>query len=186
VLTVGTRYDLPPQRALGAFMLGLVRSRRGDIRSGAQEAERHFEVTRSQGFLAVFPAMTLAEAIARSGRADDALSLLNRTLEALPAPETGIFVSELWRQRGELMIAGDRSNPKVAEHDLRTALRIATAQRAVIYRLRAAVALARLLAASGRVDEALAELIANADATGLDPGLEELSALRSLSAEIVR
>src|SRR5204863_8825150 len=56
VLSVGTRYDLPPQRALGAFMLGLVRSCSGDARSGAQEAERQFEITRSQGFLGVFPA----------------------------------------------------------------------------------------------------------------------------------
>src|SRR5258706_79330 len=83
-------------------------------------------------------------ALGRSGRADDAVDLLNRTLEALPAPQTGIFVSELWRQRGELMLAGDRANPKAAEHDLRTALRIATAQRAVVFRLRAAIALARL------------------------------------------
>ena len=186
LLAVATRYDLTPQRALGAFMLGLAGSRHGDIQSGAQEAERHFEVTRSQGFLGVFPAMALAEALARSGRVDDALMLLNRTLEALPAPETGIFVSELWRQRGELMVAGDCPNPKAAEHDLRTALRIATAQGAVTYRLRAVIALARLLAASGRVEEAQAQLTANADATGLDPGLEELRALRSLCAEIVR
>ena len=55
-----------------------------------------------------------------------------------------MFMSELWRLRGEL---AERDDPGLAEQSLRTALRIAAAQQAGLLQARAGVSLARFLAA---------------------------------------
>lgn len=185
LLAIGTRFELTAQRALGAFMLGLFDNRHGDAKAGADEAERQFEATRSQGFLSVFPVMTLAEALARVGRRDEALSLLSRTLQGLPAQQTGIYVSELWRQCGELRAAADGALSEAAEHDLRVAIRIATTQAANVYRLRAVIALTRLLVSNHRFAQVRA-LLTETDISGFDPELEGLSELASLSADMDR
>ena len=186
LLAIGTRYDFVAQRALGEFMLGLFDSCHGDARVGAARAQRHFEVTCSQGFLGLFPTMALAEALARAGHRDTARDLLNRTLEGPQAHETGIYMSELWRQRGALTAAADGPDSKAAERDLRTALRIATAQRADVYRLRAGAALARLLVAAHRSGEARTVLAHLAKLTGPDPDLDEVQAVHDLCADSLR
>lgn len=162
-------------------MLGLYDNGHGNVQAAADRAEAHFEVTSTQGFLSVFPAMTLAEALARAGRRDAALILLNRTVARLSEPQAGLFVSELWRQRGELGAGADGPGSKAVENDLRTAVRIATTQGGAVYRLRAVRALARLLAAGGRLGEARS-LLAQTDAAEADPELEEVVALRALAA----
>jgi hypothetical protein len=62
-----------------------------------------------------------------------------------------MFMSELWRLRGELV---EREDAALAEHCLRTALRIATVQHAGLLQARAGVSLARFLAARRRRGEA--------------------------------
>ena len=180
---VGASYDLVANRALGAFMLGLVRSRLGAPAAAAREVEAQYDGTRSQGFLSVFPTISLAEVLIRAGRGMDALELLNQTLAGLPSGE-GVFVAELWRQRGELLAADAATRP-ASEIDLRTALRIATTQGATLHRLRAANSLAQLLDESGRREAAQA-LLAEQDAPVEDdvraPEWTALAQLRSAEA----
>jgi hypothetical protein len=93
----------------------------------------------------------MVEALMRGGRAAEALALVARLLGATATPEVGMFMSELWRLRGEL---AERDDPALADQSLRTALRIATAQQAGLLQVRAGVSLARFLAARHRRDEA--------------------------------
>jgi hypothetical protein len=163
-------------------MLGLLRSRRGEPAAGTRDVEAHYDGARSQGFLSVFPTISLAEALVRAGRGDEALELLNHTIAGLPSGE-GVFVAELWRQRGELLLAAAATR-SAGESDLRTALRIATRQRATLHRLRAANSLARLLDESGRREAAQVLLVEQGTPAEGDAGAPEWTALAELRSAI--
>jgi hypothetical protein len=77
-----------------------------------------------------------------------------KLLDELSTPEAGVFVPELWRIRGELVLRSSAGNSAEAERYFETAVRIAENQGATVYRLRAAILLARLLGEGGRRHEA--------------------------------
>jgi class 3 adenylate cyclase/ABC-type lipoprotein export system ATPase subunit len=151
LVQVSTKYEFAIPRAVGNFLLGATRASEGDHSAALLQMEPVFEVTLGYGFLAMLPAVMMAEALVSVGRDKDALALVTRMLDELPTPEIGIFVSELWRLRGELVLRhlGNDARPEV-ERYLATALRIAQSQGAPVYNLRAGISLARLLAETGR------------------------------------
>jgi hypothetical protein len=106
------------------------------------------------GFLGLLPAVIMADALARANRDREALALVTRLLEGSPTPEEGVFVPELWRIRGELLLRQSAGNAREAERHLATAARIAAKQGALVYGLRAGIAHSRLLAEEGRREEA--------------------------------
>ena len=142
---VARKYDLPLQHAFATFQLGLVRNRQGDLAGGAALMEANHAAAHRHGFLGVYPDVVFADALNRQGRGKEALALVNRTLDTLTTPEVGVHVSELWRLRGELLLANSAANAAAAADDLRTAVRIATRQGAVTYHERAESSLTRLL-----------------------------------------
>ena len=93
----------------------------------------------------MFPDVAIVDALARAGRGEEALARVTRTLDSLASPEIGVHVSELWRMRGELMLAHSAADASAAESCLRTAVRVVSDQGATIYQTRADAALARLL-----------------------------------------
>ena len=133
---VAGRYDFAAQRSVSAFLGALALADERGAAATADELVRHFDGTRTQGFLALFPVAALADGLARAGRREEAARLIDETLGRLPDPRRGIWVSELWRVRGELL-GGERG-----ADDLRTSYEIATTQGAALYRLRSALALA--------------------------------------------
>jgi tetratricopeptide (TPR) repeat protein len=154
LMQVSARYEFPATHAVGAFMQGAARAQQGDIAAALGQMEPAFDATLAYGFFGVLPGIILAEALAGAGRNQDALALITRLLDESSTPEAGVFISELWRVRGELVLRQSAGNAPQAERYLATALRIATGQGAPVYRLRAATELARLLAERGRRDEA--------------------------------
>src|SRR6185503_20784796 len=96
------------------------------------------------GFMGVLPGVILADAYARSNRRAEALKVIARMLDESSTPEVGIFISEVWRLRGELALAETAAHKPQAEQYLRTAVRIASSQAAKIYLSRAEESLARL------------------------------------------
>ena len=135
------KYDLALPRALGHFMLGLARTEQDDMDGGLALMEEHHAVTVRHSFLGMYPHVVMADALARAGRRRDALALVTRTLETIVSPEVGLHVSELWRMRGELMLAETGADRVMAERCLVTAFEISDAQGATIYRKRAVTAL---------------------------------------------
>jgi class 3 adenylate cyclase/ABC-type lipoprotein export system ATPase subunit len=154
LMQVSARYEFPATRAVGSFMLGASRAQQGDIAAALKQMEPCFEATLAYGFLGMLPGVIMAEALAGAGRNQEALALITRLLDESRTPEAGVFISELWRIRGELILRQSASNALQAESFLGTALRIATGQDAPVFQLRAGIALARLLAEAGRRDEA--------------------------------
>jgi hypothetical protein len=154
LMQVSERYEFPATRAVGSFMLGAARAQQGDIAPALKQMEPSFEATLAYGFFGVLPGVIMVEALADAGRDQEALALIKRLLEETSTPEAGVFISELWRIRGELVLRQSAGNAPQAERFLGTGLRIATGQGAPVFQLRAGIALARLLAEAGRRDEA--------------------------------
>ncbi len=65
-----------------------------------------------------------------------------------------MYESELYRLKGELLLARDASNAAQAEGSFRTAIDASPSERAKSWELRAAMSLARLLDTQGRRGEA--------------------------------
>ena len=154
LIRVSARYDFPATRAVGSFMQGAARVLQGDVAPALKQMEPSFEATFSYGFFGMLPGIIMADAFASANRNQEALALITRLLDESSTPEVGVFISELWRIRGELVLRQSASNSRQAEHYFGTALRIAGQQGASIYRVRAAIPLARLLAEGGRQEEA--------------------------------
>jgi len=154
LIQVSAKYDFPAMRAIGSFMIGAARVLEGDIAPAIKQMEPSFEATFSYGFLGMLPGVIMADALASANRNQEALALITRLLDETSTPEVGVFISELWRIRGELVLRQSAGNSRQAERYFGTALRIAGQQGASIFRVRAGIPLARLLAESGRQEEA--------------------------------
>jgi len=139
-------------------MLGAARALQGDFVPALKQMEPLFEVAFGYGFFGVHPGIIMAQTLTDANRNQEALTLVTRLLDGSRTPETGAFVSELWRLRGEVLLRLSADNSPEAERHLATAVRIAREQGAVVFHLRAAVSLARLLAEQGRQDLARAVL----------------------------
>lgn len=176
-----TLYELPAIRDIGAFWLGAGQGMAGDAAGGVARMAPTFEATLAYGFLGVLPGVVMAEALASVDRDEEALALIARLLDATETPEAGVFMSELWRIRGELFARGKGGDP---ERSLQTALRIARAQGATLLQSRAGISLAHLRAGAGRRDEARSALAeAGLDALA-DRGVPELLAAERLRADL--
>ncbi len=179
-----TKYDLPANRAIGSFWLGATQAMRGDPAAGLRLMEPGFGPTHGIGFFIALPGAIMADALARAGRDQDALALITRLLGEMSNPESGFFVSDLWRIRGELLARQRGSDGEPAERSLQTALRIASEQKAGLLRARAGNSLARLLGEKGRRDEAKF-VLGQADASSLaDRELPEVAVAERLLAEL--
>ena len=169
----------------------VLRSRRGwalallgEVREGRRELKRGLDRCRELGaslYTSVLE-LDLAELRAREGDPEGALALLQ---EALPRAAAGLdrfALSDLQRAEGELL-ARTGAGPGAAEAALRRALATAREQGARSFELRAATALARLWAGSGRPDEAR-ELLAPvyAGLAGSRPTADLAAAGRQLSS----
>jgi DNA-binding winged helix-turn-helix (wHTH) protein/tetratricopeptide (TPR) repeat protein len=105
----------------------------------------------------------LASAQRRVGRFDEALETINAGFQYAIDTNSGIYLAELHRERGELAISQSSSKgfPEAAasaESQFREALRIARHQSARLFELRATTSLARLLQGLGRTAEAVRDL----------------------------
>jgi class 3 adenylate cyclase len=154
MVRVATKYDLPFYGAIGSFWLGATEATHGDVSSGLRQMEPAFEPLDGIGLFVLLPAVVMVDTLARAGRERDALALISRVLDNMSDPKLGMFVSELWRMRGELMARERGGDIVLAEHSLQEALRIARGQEATLLKSRAGIALARHFVERGRRKEA--------------------------------
>lgn len=115
------------------------------------------------GFTVPYFLGLLADARRRDGELGVAESVLEEARSLAEQSHECFFAAELCRLRGELrlVVAEEDSAIDEAEGSFRTAIEIAQTQGAHMWKLRAAVSLARLLARRGRSDEAR-DLLASA------------------------
>jgi predicted ATPase len=95
----------------------------------------------------------LASAHEIAGQIEEAVSLLDESLQIVERTGERWFAAELNRHKGRLLLR--QGHPEAAEELYRKALRIAAEQEAKLWELRAAASLARLRRDQGRRAEAL-------------------------------
>jgi hypothetical protein len=184
MLRIATKYELPVYGAIGSFWLGATRAMHGDLTGGLRQMEPAFEPLHSIGLFTLLPAVVMADTLARAGRDRDALALIARLLGKTSDPQTGMFVSELWRIRGEAAARERGGDTALAERSLQAALRIARGQEATLLQSRAGIALARHLAERGRREEAMTALAQSGVRTLPDRAAPEIVAADRLFAEV--
>jgi predicted ATPase len=140
----------------GRFIHGWALSELGQVSEGVAEMDagiagfqRLGGVPRLQYLIAI-----RAEAIARLGRTEEALTIVNQTLAHIGRTGDNAEHAEMLRLKGEVLLMDDRSATAEAEQCFREALEVAHAQDAKWWELRTAVSLARLLRDTNRPDEA--------------------------------
>ncbi|MFI5010916.1 MAG: adenylate/guanylate cyclase domain-containing protein [Hyphomicrobiales bacterium] len=157
LVAVARRYDFPSHITEGRFLGGWARAMQSDVAAGIEQMEDAF-ASKLRHYL-VHDSVRLAEALRLAGREAEALAVLNRALEDIVEPDTGYYLPELHRLRGELMLRLDPGNRDEALHAIGTGLDLATRLGARSLSLRAAVSLARASGArGGSGDEAAARL----------------------------
>jgi predicted ATPase len=142
--------------AMGTFVLGWARWLTGDREAGTAGMRQGIAFFREHG---LFYNLTLlrglfAETEAAAGNLETALATLDDAF--CDAERTGLrwFRSELYRQRGEILLLLRPGDLPAAEQAFDSALTIARRQQARSFELRAALSLARLRRDQGRCTEA--------------------------------
>jgi predicted ATPase len=135
------------------FELGQAAEGLAEMEIGIAGFKRLGNVPRQQYLIALY-----AEATARIGRIEEALTTLNEALGHVQQTGEEVDYAEMLRLRGEVLLMRDRSATSQAESSFRSSLEIARTQQAKWWELRTTMSLARLLRDTNRRDEARAML----------------------------
>ena len=179
---VGEKFDLPPQRAVSAFMSGWAKLREGELGVGLQAMESEFTRVTRMGSLPQLYAGLLAAARLLAGEPAHALEPIDAILPTFTEPGVGFYLPELYRLRGECLLRLEPSRLDEAVRDFQSAIAVAKRQNALLFRLRAAISLARAGNRTGlsgkeysQLKEAVGAFTAEADSPELISAREMLS-----------
>jgi hypothetical protein len=98
-----TKYEFPLIGGVSTFMLGAARTLQREPAAALRQMEPSFDAIVAYGFFGGYPGAIMASALADAGRNEEALTMVSRLIDSASTPQTGAFVSELWRLRGELL-----------------------------------------------------------------------------------
>ena len=179
LVAVARRYDFPTHVTEGQFIGGWARVQHADIVAGVEQIQKAF-ASKLRHYLA-HDSGRLAEALCLAGRESEALAVLNRTLEEAIEPDAGLYLPELHRLRGELMLRLDPASRNAALSTIDAAVALATKMGARALALRAATSRVRIADARLNADDPAAtqlRQIYDGFSEGFDgPDLKEAKAL---------
>jgi tetratricopeptide (TPR) repeat protein len=144
-------YEILSRISRGCAMgnLGRHGEARAEIALGIDDARRN-----GVGFMLPMMDSWLAEAHAKIGENERALSIIERTLGDIGDVTGRSWEAELYRQRAHILLTLNPSNFGEAESHLKKSIEVACSQNAKSLELRAATSLAELWRTLGRPDEA--------------------------------
>jgi adenylate cyclase len=96
----------------------------------------------------------IAAALGKSGKPGEGLREIEESLAVIERTGERVYEAEVYRVRGELLLAQAASNASHAEQSFGTAIEISRKQHAKSWELRATTSLARILSNTNRRDEA--------------------------------
>src|SRR5262249_49336673 len=105
------------------------------LSSGLRQMEPAFEPLHKIGLFSLLSGVVMVDTLMRAGRGRDALALIARLLGEMSDPKMGMFVSELWRIRGELIARERGGDTALAEHSLQQACKSRAGKRRRSYNL---------------------------------------------------
>jgi predicted ATPase/DNA-binding winged helix-turn-helix (wHTH) protein len=154
------RHSLAPYLAVGLGFKGRLAILQGDARGGVENLQAcltQFHAMR-YGLLTTTFSMSLAEALGATDRHAEAMTVIEETIGQCEANGDLIFMPELLRVKGGLLLAMSATGDQDAEQCLKLALEWSQRQGALAWELRAAIDYAKLLGARGQSDAAHAVL----------------------------
>jgi predicted ATPase len=155
-LALGTAHGFRHLVAWGMLLRGWTLAAQGHGEAGITQMRQGLAAWQSTGAEMDIPHLLalLAEGYQMVGQTEQGLAILTEALAAAEAQEQRLYEAELYRLKGELLLAQAAAPCGVAEACLHHALRIACSQRAKSLELRAAISLARLWQHQGKRAEA--------------------------------
>ncbi|HZB93791.1 MAG TPA: hypothetical protein VE397_20250, partial [Stellaceae bacterium] len=139
MIALADKYGFPAYRA-GAMLLAAWA--RGA--ASADLVEQEIEQAAAAGPNVQFLLGVAGDVMLGAGRHDRAEALLDRALVANEEPDVGYYLAEIWRLRGECLLARDRANKGEARQAFATARGVARQQGAVIFERRAEASLIKV------------------------------------------
>jgi class 3 adenylate cyclase/predicted ATPase len=180
---IAERNKFPWPLAAAQFNRGWLMAKNKDLEAGMALMLKASGHTSSEVLKPVLLTL-IAEQQLVAGRHDDALATLQRGLEHSKLVFNLFYSPEIPRVRGEVLLAQSHDNAAAAEQAFREAVVLAARQSCRPLELRAATSLARLLAETGRRDEAH-DLLAPIYGTFTEGfGRPDLQAAKTLLAEL--
>jgi hypothetical protein len=179
-------HDLPLWRAFGVFLQGLAKAESDAPGGGLEDMRRGVDLLREQSVL-LFDGLlkiALAEAEARAGDADHAVSILDEALATADDFGCRAFEPELHRVRGEMQLKRDPASPAPAEEAFRTAIAVAQRQGTRSFALRAALPLAKLHQSTGCPADAHAVLATALEGFSPSAEMPEIAEAQALLAAL--
>jgi class 3 adenylate cyclase/predicted ATPase len=179
---IAREHDLPMWRAFGVFLEGVARAETSERVDGLKDMRRGAQLLRDQNIV-MFDGLikiALAEAEARAGDLDRALSILDAALATCERTGHRAFEAELHRFRGEMLLRRDTFGPAPAEEALRSAIAVAQRQGTRSFEARAAMSLAKLYQSTDRPAEAHAVLAPALEGFSPTPEMPEIAEAQAL------
>ena len=161
LIDAATELNAPFWQTAGRFLAGKLMVERGQFAEGVATLRDAFEACRQTGWRMSYPEFkgALATGLAALGNLGDALDAVNDGLAGASQSEDGrdLYVADVLRIKGEVLLQHDAVT--AAEEYFREALGVAREQQALLWEIRAAVSLTRMLVTQGR-DEQARQLLA--------------------------
>jgi tetratricopeptide (TPR) repeat protein len=136
------KFGLPPWRASSLVIAGWATAIGGGIVESARRIDAEIGNATVAGPLPQYYLGLAAEVLLAAGRPSDGLTHLERAIAGTDQFGIGFYLPEIYRLRGQCLLALDRANKDEARLAFETARDIATRQGAVIFLRRAEAALA--------------------------------------------
>jgi predicted ATPase/DNA-binding winged helix-turn-helix (wHTH) protein len=160
LISITEKYSLGPYYTLALGLRGGLAVYRGEAAAALPQLSDCVQTARAGRFgvhTSIF-ASYLAEAMAITGRIDDALATIDGEISEAEGKGGSFNLPEMWRHKGDFLMNRDSTNVAAAEDCFRRSLDLAHRQGALSWELRTAISAARLRASQGRRLEAREEL----------------------------
>jgi predicted ATPase len=155
-IALSTEQGFPHWAAMGTICCGWALAMQGQGEAGLAQVRQGIAAWRATGaelFQPYFLAL-LAEAYGKGGQPEEGLSVLAEALAVAHKHGELVYEAELYRLKGELLLALSQAHQAEAETCFQQALDIAHRQQAKSWELRAATSLSRLWQQQGKRAEA--------------------------------
>jgi predicted ATPase/DNA-binding winged helix-turn-helix (wHTH) protein len=151
-------HALAPQMAVGRALEGEVAVRRGDAQRGVEILRNCITELHAVRYEMMEFNISLAEGLSAIGRSAESISLIDDGIREAEANGNAIYMPELLRVKGNLLLAKPEICVDQAETCFLRSLELSRQQGARVWELRTATDLAKLMAAQGQREDARALL----------------------------
>jgi tetratricopeptide (TPR) repeat protein len=144
VAALAEKFGLLPYRAGSLLLMAWATALGSGVAEAAQIIDSEIDKATAAGPLPQYYLGLAGEVLLAAGRSAEGLALLDRAIAAIDEPGVGFYLPEIYRLRGECLLALGRGNMDEARQAFAAARDIAIRQGAVIFERRAEASLGEI------------------------------------------